>query len=133
MKATKITYWIATGLIALMMAFSAYSYLTQASMQQGFQHLGLPDWFRISLAFAKFVGVILLLAPVSSRAKEWAYAGFAFTFIAALIGHTAVGDPLTAKIGPVVALVLLTVSYVTYYRLQANGNRGQLRAETSRV
>ena len=38
----KITYQITTGIIALMMAYSAYAYLTQPAMAQGFQHLGFP-------------------------------------------------------------------------------------------
>jgi hypothetical protein len=41
---------------------------------------------------AKLVGIVLLLAPVSARLKEWAYAGFAFTLASALIAHFAVGD-----------------------------------------
>jgi hypothetical protein len=37
------------------------------------------------------LGVILLLAPVPARLKEWAYAGFAITLGSALIAHLAVG------------------------------------------
>lgn len=132
MKRTKIIYWIVTGLFAVMMAFSAYAYLTQATMQQGFQHLGLPDWFRVELAFAKFIGAAVLLAPVAVRFKEWAYAGFAITLVSAFIGHTAVGDPLSAKVGPLVALILLTVSYLTYHQLQ-KGIRSQLQPEVNPV
>jgi hypothetical protein len=35
--------------------------------------------------------VVLLLAPVGSRLKEWAYAGFAITLVSALIANFAVG------------------------------------------
>ena len=64
MKTTKIIYWATTALLALMMTFSAYSYLTQAEMKQGFEHLGFPDYFRVELAIAKVLGVVALLAPV---------------------------------------------------------------------
>lgn len=114
----KITYWITTGIVALMMSYSAYAYLTQPAMVQGFQHLGFPGYFRVELAIAKIIGVVLLLAPISSRLKEWAYAGFAFTFVSAFIAHTASGDPVAARVMPLVLLMLLTVSYVAYYKQQ---------------
>jgi hypothetical protein len=53
---------------------------------------GFPGYFHVELALAKLVGIVLLLAPVSARLKEWAYAGFAFTLASALIAHFAVGD-----------------------------------------
>jgi hypothetical protein len=36
--------------------------------------------------------VVLLLAPVPARLKEWVYAGCAITLGSALIAHFAVGD-----------------------------------------
>lgn len=114
----KITYQITTGIIALMMAYSAYAYLTQPAMAQGFQHLGFPGYFRVELAIAKIIGLVLLLAPISARLKEWAYAGFAFTFVSAFIAHTASGDPVSVSAMPLVLLILLIVSYITYYKQQ---------------
>ena len=51
-----------------------------------------PAYFRIELSLAKLMGMDLLLAPVSARLKEWAYAGFAITLASALIAHLSVGD-----------------------------------------
>ena len=119
MKATKITYWVSTAIVALMMTFSGYAYLTNPTVQEGFQHLGYPGYFRVELAFAKFIGAVLLLVPVAARVKEWAYAGFAITFISATIAHTASGDPVSNRIMPVVFLGLMIVSYVMYYKMQA--------------
>lgn len=118
MKATKITYWISTGLVALMMGYSVYAYLTQAALEQAFQHLGYPSYFRVELAVAKLVGVILLLAPVPARLKEWVYAGFTIVFISAFVAHTISGDPVMVRIMPVIFLMLLLVSYFTYQKLQ---------------
>ncbi|RZJ76684.1 MAG: DoxX family protein [Flavobacterium sp.] len=118
MKTTKITYWISTGLITLMMLFSAFSYLTQDDMKNAFIHLGFPSYFRIELAVAKLIGAILILTPVPSRFKEWVYAGFAITFISALIAHTASGDPLSSTIIPIVFLLVLATSYASYHRLR---------------
>ncbi|MBC8034103.1 MAG: DoxX family protein [Chitinophagaceae bacterium] len=123
MKAIKITYWISTSIFALVMAFSAYNYVTAEAMKQGFMHLGYPDYFRTELAVAKVIGAILLLAPVGVRLKEWAYAGFTFTLAAAFIAHMASGDPVAMRVSPLVFMVLLALSYVTYHRLPKTAPR----------
>jgi len=115
-KTFKIIYWISTGLVALMMIFSAYSYFTNPEVKQGFQHLGFPGYFRIELAIAKIFGAILLLVPVKTQFKEWAYAGFAFTFISAFIAHNASRDPVSNQVGPIIFLLVLALSYFTYQR-----------------
>lgn len=112
----KIIYWITTAIVALMMTYSAYAYLQVPAMADGFHHLGFPDYFRKELAIFKIIGAILLLAPVAARIKEWAYAGFAIVFVSASIAHTASGDPMTNRIMPLVFLVLLIISNVTYYK-----------------
>jgi uncharacterized membrane protein YphA (DoxX/SURF4 family) len=120
MKATKITYWVTTSIVALMMAYSFYAYLTQDAAVQGFHHLGYPDYFRVELAIGKLLGAILLIAPVASRIKEWVYAGFVITFISAFIAHTASGDPVNNRIMPIVFLALVAASYVTYHKWKLN-------------
>ncbi|WP_426668284.1 DoxX family protein [Mucilaginibacter sp. McL0603] len=116
MKAIKITYWITTAIVGLMMFYSAYAYLTQDAMVQAFHHLGYPDYFRVELAIGKVLGAILLIAPVSAKIKEWVYAGFVITFISAFIAHTASGDPVNYRVMPVIFLVLMLVSYFTYHK-----------------
>ena len=115
METLFVIYWATTGLLAVSMTFSAYAYLTQPSMKKAFEHLGYPTHFRRQLALAKLLGVIVLLAPVSPLLKEWAYAGFAFTFIAAFMSHAALRDPVVQRLGPLVVLVLLAASYLTYH------------------
>lgn len=122
MKKIKITYWITTAIVALIMTYSAYAYLTQETVKQGFHHLGYPDYFREELAIGKLIGAILLLAPVAARLKEWVYAGFTITFISAFIAHMASGDPIANRVMPVVILAVLFISYFFYHRkLQADG------------
>jgi len=116
MKATKITYWVTTSIVALMMVYSCYAYLTKDTAAQGFHHLGYPDYFRVELAIGKLLGAILLIAPVTSRIKEWVYAGFVITFISAFIAHTASGDPINYRVMPVIFLAVILVSYVTYHK-----------------
>ena len=116
MKTIKITYWAATIIVALMMVYSGYAYLTQPMFRQAFQHLGFPNYFRIELAIAKLIGAVLLLAPVAPRVKEWVYAGFTIVFISAVTAHTVSGDPLANRAMPVIFLVLLILSYISYHK-----------------
>ena len=88
----KIAYKIATVLFCLQMSFTAYAQLRLPQVAEAFIHLGFPAWFRVELAYGKLVVVLLLLAPVPPRLKEWAYAGFAIDVVSALVAHIAVGD-----------------------------------------
>jgi len=116
MKKDKIIYWVATGLLAAGMSMSAFMYLSKnEELMASFQQLGFPAYFVSLLGIAKLSGVILLLAPSGDRLKEWAYAGFMFTFGGAIWTHIATGTPW---ITPVVFLALLAVSYVFHVRLQ---------------
>jgi uncharacterized membrane protein YphA (DoxX/SURF4 family) len=117
MKTLKITYWISTSIIALMMLYSTYAYLTQPAVAAAFKHVGYPDYFRVELAIAKLLGAVFLLIPGAARIKEWAYAGFLFTFISAFIAHTASGDPVVNRVMPLVFLAFLAVSYITYHKI----------------
>ncbi len=118
MKTINIIYWVTTTLVALMMAFSAYAYLTNPEMTQAFHHLGFPDYFRVELALSKLIGVILLLIPFAGRLKEWVYAGFTINFISASIAHLSSGDPTSAGMMPLIILIVLLTSYVTYHKRQ---------------
>src|SRR5215470_12129049 len=82
-KAETIAYWIATALFCLQLSFTAYAQLSLPQVADAFTHLGFPDYFRVELAWAKFFGVVLLLAPVPARLREWAYAGFAINIVSA--------------------------------------------------
>lgn len=118
-KTTTILYWIATGLFSLQMAFTAYAQLTLPQVAEMFTHLGFPDYFRIELSWAKLLGVVLLLAPVPARYKEWAYAGFAITLASALIAHFAVGDAPAVWGWAAGTSVLWGLSYFFWRRRQA--------------
>ena len=91
-KAQSITYWMVTGLFCLQMTFTAYAQLRIPQVAEAFTHLGFPGYFRVELSLAKLLGVLLLLAPVPSRLKEWVYAGFAIDIASAVIAHVSVGD-----------------------------------------
>lgn len=117
-KATKITYWITTSLIFLtdgvLPAFTSNSEMAK----QGTQHLGYPDYFRTMLTVFKVLGGLALILPfVKGRYKEWAYAGFGISMIAALVSNTAVDGFSGATLAPIIALAILATSYITYQKL----------------
>ena len=114
-----VGYWIATALLCLQMGFTAYAQLSLPQVAEAFRHLGFPDYFRMELAWAKLLGVVLLLAPVPARLKEWAYAGFAITLASALIAHFSVGDGPEAWGWAAGTSVLWALSYFSWRRLQA--------------
>jgi hypothetical protein len=111
--ARKIAYWASTGVIAALMCFSAFAYLSGgAEVVQGFANVGYPQQLRIILGIAKPLGAITLLVPGFLRLKEWAYAGFTFAWVCAFFAHYLAGQKAQALL-PVVLLVLLAVSYMT--------------------
>jgi hypothetical protein len=92
LNAATIAYWVVTALFCLQLSFTAYAQLRLPQVTEMFTHLGFPDYFRVELSWAKLLGVVVLLAPVPARLKEWAYAGFAINLASAVIAHLAVGD-----------------------------------------
>jgi hypothetical protein len=109
----------ATALFCLQIGFTAYAQLRLPQVAEAFAHLGFPDYFRVELAWAKLFGVVLLLAPVPARLKEWAYAGFAVTLASALIAHLSLGDGPEAWGFAAGTGLLWGLSYFLWRRLEA--------------
>jgi hypothetical protein len=128
-KGIVIGFWIVTALFCLQMSFTAYAQLRLPEVAEAFTHLGFPDYFRVELSWAKLLGVVLLLAPVPARLKEWAYAGFAIDLGSALIAHLSVGDGPEAWGWAAGAGVLWGLSYFFWRRLQATPASASPRGE----
>jgi len=118
-KATTLLWWAVTGLFCLQMGFTAFAQLRLPQVADQFTHLGFPPYFRVELSLAKLIGVVLLLAPVPARLKEWAYAGFAINLASALVAHFSLGDGPEAWGWAAATGVLWGVSYFLWRRLQA--------------
>lgn len=115
MNKNRIIYWVATGLFSAMMMMSAFNYFTNPEMQEVFNHLGFPEYFKIQLGTAKILGAVALLLPfVPKGFKQFAYAGFVINMLSATIAHAARGDGAFAGIMPLMLLGILIVSYVYY-------------------
>jgi hypothetical protein len=114
-----IGFWASTALFCLQIGFTAYAQLRLPQVAEMFTHLGFPDYFRVELSWAKLLGIVLLLAPVPVRLKEWAYAGFAITLGSALIAHFSLGDGPAVWSWAAGTSVLLALSYGFWLRLQS--------------
>ena len=126
--AKRIAYWVSTGLVALSGIMAALAYLSGGpQVVEGFAKVGYPQQLRILLGIAKPLGAVALLIPGWPRLKEWAYAGFTFAWIAAIVAHSLAGQH-GAALEPLVLLVLLFVSYFT----RPESRRVPTRAEAHR-
>lgn len=118
-KGIVVGFWIATLIFCLQMGFTAYAQLRLPQVAEAFGHLGFPHYFRVELSWAKLLGVVLLIAPVPARLKEWAYAGFAITLGSALIAHLSVGDGPDKWGWAAGTMVLWALSYYFWRRIEA--------------
>ena len=117
-RAARIVHWIATLAFALPIVWSAIQYLTEApKMVATMTHLGYPLYFLKILGVAKLLGAAALIYPGAPRLKEWAYAGFTFDVIGAVVSHLSAGDGLAVAMVPFGFLVLLAISYGTWRKL----------------
>ena len=118
-KGIAVGFWAFTALFCLQIGFTAYAQLSLPQVAAAFTHLGFPGYFRVELSWAKFLGVVVLLAPFPARLKEWAYSGFAITLVSALIAHFSVGDGPQSWGWAAGTGVLWVLSYFFWRRQQA--------------
>ncbi len=117
-KRDAIIYYIATGLITLLMLFSASMYFIMHDMVVAtFEFLGYPSYLIYPLAIAKLLGLVAIWTNKSKMLKEWAYAGFVFDLILGGAAHIAAEDG--GFMAAVVGLVLIFTSYIFYRKLEA--------------
>jgi hypothetical protein len=117
MKKTNIFYWIFTGLLAVLMLFSAIGGLMGGADGAAlFKHLGYPLSLLTFLSVAKLLGVVAILVPGYPRVREWAYAGFTFDLLGAMYSFIAVGDPASSWLPLIIGLLLIAASYTFYHK-----------------
>lgn len=117
MKAIKITYWIFTILLVVLMLFSAFASLKQNPDGVALmKHLGYPYSVLTLLSIAKILGVIAILVPGFPRLKEWAYAGFTFDLVGAIFAGLVVGDPISQSLPIFIGLIFVFGSYIYYHK-----------------
>ena len=117
MKRDKIIYYISTGLLTLLMLFSAGMYIfNHAMVETMFIGFGYPTYIIYPLAGAKILGLFAIWNPKFTVLKDWAYAGFFFDFVLAYFAHKMINDG--DEVVAIIAIVLLTVSYIFRKRIE---------------
>ena len=113
-KTTKILYWILNGLFAVAMLFTCIDSIAVGEQSVQIIHgvMGYPEYIIPLTGWMKVIGIVVILLPVKTRFKEWAYAGLCIDIFLAIysIGKS-VG--LTAESWPMLIYVLLAVG--AYY------------------
>ena len=102
---------LTTGALAIAMAVSGVAFLIgPPGVVDALHGLGYPPYFRLLLGPAKLLGAVALLASRRATLREWAYAGFTFTLLAAIGSHVVAGSVVDA-VPAAVLLGLLAASY----------------------
>lgn len=111
MKANKIIYYVSTGLLTLLLLFSAGMYFfNYEEVSVMFTNFGYPTYLIYPYAILKLLGLMALWNLSFKVIKEWAYAGYFFAFILAFFAHYMIGDG--EQMAALIAIVLLVVSYI---------------------
>jgi hypothetical protein len=116
-KRTAIIYWVTTIIIFLFEGVMPALTSQTALAKEGIRHLGYPEYFGTMLVVFKVTGALALVLPqVPGRIKEWAYAGFAFDFIAASVSHFATDGIGIQGFFPLLFLGILALSYFAFHK-----------------
>jgi uncharacterized membrane protein HdeD (DUF308 family) len=119
MKKTKTIFWIATGLLAIMLGIGAvYDAISAPEAVEHVTRIGYPAYIVPFLGVAKILGVIAILVPGYPRIKEWAYAGIFYDLLGAFYSHLAFGDGPDMWAGFIIGFALIAVSYIYHHKLQ---------------
>lgn len=106
-------YRIVTILFSANMLLGAGMYFFNHELAASmFQSLGFPVYIIYPLGIAKILGLVAIWSNKSKTLKEWAYAGFVFELMLATSAHINAQDGEFG--GAVVALLLASLSYITY-------------------
>ena len=129
MKKTRIFYWVFTGLFAAFMLSSAIPDILSLPVAVEGMHkgLGYPVYFIPFIGVAKLLGSLAILLPLSSRIKEWAYAGLVFDLIGATYSIIAVGGTPDQWGFMVLPLLLAYLSYRFHHKKLKAGVEKEIR------
>jgi hypothetical protein len=118
MKKTKIIFWTATIIFALLMLASGIpDILNLADAKKFMAALGYPAYLTPFLGWAKLLGVIAILVPGSyPRIKEWAYAGLFIDLTGALYSNLCTTGASAGMLMMLIWVVPGIVSYIYYHK-----------------
>ncbi|MEZ4721164.1 MAG: DoxX family protein [Flavobacteriales bacterium] len=117
-------YWTVTGLFAAFMMFTAIPDIILAEDAALFiGALGYPNYFIVFIGVAKALGAIAILIPGFKTIKEWAYAGFAYDLIGAVVSIISVDGLKPDIAGMLMPIGLMIGSYMLWRkRIEIKGS-----------
>jgi uncharacterized membrane protein len=109
-SATKsAVYWIATVILSLELLVGGVADILRAQWATAIMvHLGYPLYMMLIIGTWKVLGAVAIAVPLTTTAREWAYAGVFFEITGALASHLLNHDPLST-IGSPIAFTLITL------------------------
>lgn len=116
MNKTNIVYYTGLVLISIVFAAGGSSNLYMVLTNSAEVILGYPAYFSGILGTAQLLGVVCLLLPGLYQLKEWAFAGFYFNLISALISHVVVEGFVPVIWVILCILAILTVTYILFHQ-----------------
>lgn len=123
---TSIMARIATGCTVLLFTVLGIANLAHVpSVLEGVTHLGYPAYLASILGIWQLLGAAAIATPVSTRLKEWAYAGMFFNLTGATASHIASGDPFARVLVPLVLLGVVMTSWRGQSERPGTGEAGR--------
>lgn len=117
-KGWKVTFYISTVLLSLFMLWGGFLDASQNELAvAGIVSLGYPAYFAIIIGVAKILGVIGIWQNKVRFLKSWAYAGFVFDTLGAVISTLASGFGIMFALPALIALVIVLVSFAAARKL----------------
>jgi hypothetical protein len=110
----RLIYWAATGVLSVIYIGGGIFYLTNMSaVQDMYAVFGFPSWLVPVLGTLKLLGVAAIVSRLNVPLSDLAYAGMFFHLFLAICTHIGNGDPVTALMPAVVAMVALVTSFLS--------------------
>lgn len=117
-KGWKITFYISTIILSLGMLWGGYLDASQNDLAvAGITALGYPAYFAVIIGLAKILGVIGIWQNKVRFLKSWAYAGFTFDTLGAIISCFVVGFGFMGALPAFISLALTLFSFAAARKL----------------
>jgi hypothetical protein len=114
----KITYWISTGVVLLLLAWAVFSYhFLHVEASKFFEIFGYPTYLVYPLAWLKLIAIIVIVSHRYNDLRDMVYAAYFINMAMALTSHVLYGDFYGHAL---VGLICLPISYLL-------GNQVRLR------
>lgn len=112
-KGWKITYYISTTILVLSMLWGGYLDASQNELAvAGITSLGYPAYFAVIIGVAKILGVIGILQNKVRFLRSFAYAGFTFDTLGAVVSTLLAGMAFMYAVPALISLVIVIVSFM---------------------